>query len=85
MKVQLTLTNMGWNLARRRFIDNFGATVLRDPRVIFDQGYSHPNFELRILVANELVSDSPAAKELRQEFESMRPEATGQECAEGLG
>jgi hypothetical protein len=72
MSVQMALTSVSWNLARRRLIDNFGATVLRDPRVLFDAGYSHPNFELRILVANELVSASPAAKALRDEFERMR-------------
>ena len=44
MKVELTLSALTWNLARRRLIDNFGATVLRDPRVVFDLGYTHPNF-----------------------------------------
>ncbi|TBY61036.1 hypothetical protein E0H46_30435 [Rhizobium leguminosarum bv. viciae] len=72
MKVQLALSAMGWNLARRRLIDNFGVTALHDPRVIFDAGYTHPNFELRVLVSNELVSGSPAAKALREEFERMR-------------
>jgi hypothetical protein len=72
LNVQMALTAMSWNLARRRLIDNFGATALRDPRVLFDSGYSHPNFELRILVANELVSGSPAAKALRDEFKNMR-------------
>src|SRR5262249_50186590 len=72
MRVQWAVTAVGWNLARRRMIDNFGATILRDPRVLFDQGYSHPNFELRMLVANELVSGTAAAKALREEFERMR-------------
>jgi hypothetical protein len=40
--------------------------------LLFDQRYSHPNFELRMLVANELVSGSPTAKALREEFERMR-------------
>jgi hypothetical protein len=71
LNVQMGLTAVGWNLARRRLIENFGATVLRDPRLLFDAGYSHPNFA-RMLVANELVSDSPAAKALRNEFEKMR-------------
>jgi hypothetical protein len=82
MNVQFALSAIGWNLARRRLIDNFGATVLRDPRVLFDQGYSHPNFELRILVANELVSGTSAAKALREEFESMRDLPTSENCSE---
>jgi hypothetical protein len=80
MNVQFALTAVGWNLARRRMIDNFGASVLRDPRVFFDQGYTHPNFELRMLVANELVSGTPAAKALRQEFESMREKGDDLRC-----
>jgi hypothetical protein len=72
MDIQFALTNASWNLARRRLIDNFAKTVLRDPRVIFDEGYSHPNFELRMLVVNELVSNTVAAKALREEFESLR-------------
>ncbi|MGO7968156.1 hypothetical protein ACC720_32535 [Rhizobium ruizarguesonis] len=72
MNVQLALSGMGWNLARRRLVDNFGATALHDPRLILDSGYTHPNFELRVLVSNELVSGSPAAKALREEFEKMR-------------
>jgi hypothetical protein len=80
INVQFALGAIGWNLARRRLIDNFGATVLRDPRVLFDQGYSHPNFEFRFLVANELVSDTSAAKALREEFESMRAVPAGEKC-----
>lgn len=72
MDIQFALTHASWNLARRRLIDDFGATVLRDPRVIFDEGYSHPNFELRMLVVNELLSDTEASKALRREFESLR-------------
>jgi len=56
----------------RRLVKNFGATVLRDRRVIFDEGYSHPNFELRILIVNELLSNTDAAKALREEFENLR-------------
>src|SRR5262249_32847209 len=72
MDIELAMTSISWNVARRRLIDNFGATVLRDPRVIFDQGYSHPNFELRMLVVNELLSNTDAAKALRREFEKLR-------------
>jgi hypothetical protein len=82
MSVQFALSAMGWNLARRRHIDNFGATVLRDPRVLFDQGYSHPNFELRILAANELVSGDSAAKALREEFENLRGMPSSEKCPE---
>jgi hypothetical protein len=80
MNMQFAISAFSWNLARRRHIDNFGASVLRDPRVLHDPGYSHPNFGLRILVANELVSGTPSAKALREEFESMRAMADSERC-----
>ena len=50
--LELALTKISWNLATRRLLDEFAANALRERRLFLDHGYSHPNFELRLLVMN---------------------------------
>ena len=41
-----------------------------------------PDFELRMLVTNELVSDTAAANALREDFENMRAMQGDEKCSE---
>ena len=45
--VALALTNLSWNLSAIRHIAEFGATPLCSKFAFADDGFTHPNFELR--------------------------------------
>jgi len=40
--------------------------------VFFDQGYSHPNLEWRVLRTNHLIQQTPESKQLLDMFEAAR-------------
>ncbi len=71
-KIALTLSQMSWNLAGHRVLDNFGGTVLHQPSLFQDAGLSHPNLEWRILVVNDAISSTEASHHLLTDFESAR-------------
>jgi hypothetical protein len=75
-RVAMTLTNLSWNLARDRLLGDFGATSLGIPRVFGDPGYTHPNLELRIMVANAWISPGEASQELLDDFMQARKSAS---------
>ncbi|MER9758277.1 hypothetical protein NKJ46_34010 [Mesorhizobium sp. M0166] len=70
--MQLALANLSWNLSAIRLLDNFGASVLCSRAVFQDAGYSHPNFELRMLYANDRLTKSPESHQLFASFEACR-------------
>lgn len=70
--LQLALTSISWNLASRRFLDHFGATALRERKLFLDNGYSHPNFELRFLIMNYRLRPSEEARRLLNDFLDIR-------------
>lgn len=72
MKIQMTLSKISWNLSSLRLIDNFGASSLCSKFVFADDGFSHPNYELRILTVNDLLVRTDGSKELLQSFEACR-------------
>jgi hypothetical protein len=74
MNVQLALTNISWNLSVIRNLDNFGASVLCSKFVFADDGYTHPNYELRILTVMDLISHTAESRELLASFEACRKE-----------
>lgn len=71
-KIQLALANLSWNTMTLRLLNHFGASSLCSRSVFADVGYSHPNFELRILTANYLLTSSPESKELLSSFQACR-------------
>jgi hypothetical protein len=75
MNVELALTNMSWNLSVIRLLDNFGASVLCSKFVFADDGTTHPNYELRVLTVNDLISHTPTSGELLKNFEACRTRA----------
>jgi hypothetical protein len=71
-ELQMELANLSWNVQIRRQTEYFGSAILGTPAAFSDTSYSHPNFELRILTVNNLISHSPTSRELLDEFLSHR-------------
>lgn len=74
-RVASELVNLAWNLQAYRLLDKFGSTMISDPAVFFDQSYSHPNLEWRILRSNHTVQQTAISKELLDAFEDARARA----------
>lgn len=55
-----------------RTLDEFGAFAVGKPAVFFDNGYSHPNREWRILRANNLIQRTAGTRYLLDAFEEAR-------------
>jgi hypothetical protein len=72
MSVSLAMSNLSWNLQAERQLNHFGGTVLCATALFADNGYTHPNMELRVLMANDLLSHSPLSHQLVEEFRSCR-------------
>ncbi len=72
MNVSLALANLSWNLQAERQLNHFGGTVLCATALFADNGYTHPNMELRVLMANDLLSHSTLSHQLVEEFQSCR-------------
>jgi hypothetical protein len=70
MKIEMTLANISWNLSVIRHLDNFGASILCSKFVFADNGVTHPNYELRVLTVNDLISHTAASGELLRTFEA---------------
>ena len=71
----MTAQNVSFNLLGHRVLDEFGATALRKPDALADLDYQHPNFELRFLNINYLVSGSDTARALLEDFIRLRKES----------
>jgi hypothetical protein len=72
LKISLALSGLSFNMSADRVLEHFGATSLCSHAVFADSGYSHPNFELRLLVANNLLSQSAVSTELLDIFRTCR-------------
>jgi Zn-dependent protease with chaperone function len=70
--VAMTLSQLSWNLAEHRLLDNFGGTALHHPSLFWDTGLSHPNLEWRILSVNDEISKTTVSHQLLSDFESSR-------------
>jgi hypothetical protein len=42
------------------------------PATFFDLGYTHPNFELRLLTVNDMIANSAVSHQLLQDFLNQR-------------
>lgn len=72
MAVSLWLTTESWNLQADRLLNHFGGTTLCSKALFADNGYTHPNLEFRVLMANDLLSHSEASHQLLEEFRSCQ-------------
>ncbi len=71
-RLQLTIASIGWNEARDRLIDHFGATATGNRSVFWDEGYSHPNLRLRFLRIGHLVHPTESSRALLEAFEAAQ-------------
>lgn len=72
MKVEMALGAMSFNLSKIRIVDHLGSDVLCSRNVFYDDGETHPNFELRILHVNDIISHTKESGELVASFERCR-------------
>jgi hypothetical protein len=70
--VSLSLSDLSWNLSTLRFLNHFGATTLCSRVVFADSGYTHPNFEFRILAANNMLAQTAESEALMNGFAACR-------------
>jgi len=75
LDVEMTLTKLSWNLSVIRELHNFGATPLCSKFVFADDGMTHPNYELRILVVSDIILHTPTSRDLLKAFEACRTSA----------
>ncbi|MDF0522485.1 hypothetical protein P0R31_35180 [Bradyrhizobium yuanmingense] len=71
----LTLLVVQSTLVLSSFVRIRGPREIRAKNLFADSGLSHPNYELRILTVNDIISNSPTSRELVQQFESCRAPA----------
>ncbi|MFK4531987.1 hypothetical protein ABIA00_000170 [Bradyrhizobium ottawaense] len=73
MKLEMALSKVSFNLSGLRIVDHFGGSTLCSKDLFADKGVSHPNFELRILVVNDIISGTATSRQLLTDFERCRP------------
>lgn len=77
MRLESTLTAVGFNLAAARMLGSFGSSALSTRKAreaFFDKGASHPNFELRVLRINAGLAPNSKFPQLLSDFEKRRKE-----------
>jgi hypothetical protein len=72
MRVEMDLASLSWNAQVLRQHDYFGSIVLATPEAFADAGYTHPNFELRILTVNDQISHTATSHMLLEKFLASR-------------
>jgi hypothetical protein len=60
------LSNLSFEMDGARMLDHPG------PNAFYDTGYTHPNFELRILTVNDQISGTPGSHQLLENFLTRR-------------
>lgn len=66
------LANLAFEMQQVREEQFFGAESLGTPKAFYDVGYTHPNFELRLLTVNDLISNTETSHRLLQAFLTKR-------------
>jgi hypothetical protein len=59
-------------IAGRQIVASPGAAVIGSPRVFWDIGLSHLNFEWRLLKVNDMLNASETSRQLLAHFEAGR-------------
>jgi hypothetical protein len=75
LNAQLTsvdLSNLGFEMQQVRQEQFFGAESLNSPEAFYDVGYTHPNFELRLLTVNDMISNTDTSHQLLANFLAKR-------------
>jgi len=70
--VSVEITKLSWNQQAYRSLDEFGAAAVAKQSVFLDAGFVHPNLAWRILRVNALIQETPASRQLLEDFEATR-------------
>jgi hypothetical protein len=70
----LFLGSLSLTVAANTALNCFGCRLLGDPRVFWDHGRFHPNFEYRLLRMNHAIAATPESRELLESYEKQRAE-----------
>jgi hypothetical protein len=62
------LANLSFEMQQVRSEKYFGSALLHTPAAYYDTGYTHPNFELRILTVNDQISATETSHQLLENF-----------------
>ncbi|MER9056981.1 hypothetical protein [Mesorhizobium sp. M0910] len=68
------LSSLSFVVSSEATLACFGCRSLGDPRIFWDHGQSHPNFEYRLLLINHAISATPESQALLDSYEKMRNE-----------
>jgi len=66
------LANLSFEMQQVRSEQCFGSESLHTPAAFYDVGYTHPNFELRVLTVNNLISNTETSRQLLANFQAGR-------------
>lgn len=66
------LANLSFEMLQVREERFFGSESLATPQAFYDLGYTHPNFELRLLTVNDAIANTMASHELLADFLAKR-------------
>jgi hypothetical protein len=66
------LANLAFEMQQVREMRFFGSESLGTHEAFYDVGYTHPNFELRLLTVNDLISNTETSHQLLQNFLTKR-------------
>ncbi|MGO4560094.1 hypothetical protein [Mesorhizobium sp. 2RAF21] len=69
------LSSLSFVVSSEATLACFGCRSLGDPRIFWDHGQSHPNFEYRLLLINHAISATPESQALLDSYEKVRNEA----------
>ncbi len=72
MKLSSELAVVAHNLTAYRFAENPFSTALGKPEVLWDEGYSHPNIEVRVLMMLAIVSNVKGFDDMLADLEKAR-------------
>jgi hypothetical protein len=68
----IDLSNLSFEMQQVREERFFGSETLGTPEAFDDLGYTHPNFELRLLTVNDAISNTKDSHELLENFLAKR-------------
>lgn len=66
------LANLAFEMQQVREMRFFGSESLGTPEAFYDLGYTHPNFELRLLTVNDMISNTATSHQLLANFLGKR-------------
>jgi hypothetical protein len=70
--LRMALEDIVWNMNAWHSLQYFGSDATFVPAVYWDEGYSHPNLEFRMLIIADLVESNQLSHQMLQAFVDAR-------------